>query len=523
VADQDIRKRLNYYTGLFLQEEDFIAEQNYHVAQQKEQNKLLLTPGIVDPNTGLVVTVSADKTKVTVSAGVAIDAAGNQLIVFDGDDNRKDIATTFTTEQDVFLTLSSQELITDAPPGGTGTRIFAKPKFEVIPTTLPPSEDVKIRLAQLKIGPAGIVGTPDFSVRKAAGVRVAGGLAGLKVGGTEVRSPGGTIELVQGSGSAIALTPNNTTKQITISENHSTLKTNPHTVTAAQVGALPLAGGGNVTGNVQVTGNINVRGTNTKLDVQTTSLGVTGTPGAAFIWNGSGAGSCGLVAKMTSTPTSAPNPLSAAVAGVANIDGVHGVYATAKAGTHALSVDGAARISGQISTTHALSIDGTARITGLISSTHLVDTFINASGQKLKTGDVIKLKGTPVTRFRGLNNKAPVAEVTLADRENDPLVIGIVDCEAIPDAESPDTRIDPEDPTFIENGGELYVVTLGTFAHCQVDATEAPIEVGDLLTSSKNPGHAKKATTPQIGSIIGKALEPMAKGTGYIAVFVNIQ
>lgn len=505
MADQDIRKRLNYYTGLFLQEEDFIAEQNYHVAQQKEQNKLLLTPGIVDPNTGLVVTVSADKTKVTVSAGVAIDAAGNQLIVLDGDDNRKDIATTFTTEQDVFLTLSSQELITDAPPGGTGTRIFAKPKFEVIPTTLPPSEDVKIRLAQLKIGPTGIVGTPDFSVRKAAGVRVAGGLAGLKVGGTEVRSPGGTIELVQGSGSAIALTPNSTTKQITISENHSSLKTNPHTVTAAQVGALPLAGGGNVTGNVQVTGNINVRGTNTKLDVQTTSLGVTGTPGAAFIWNGSGAGSCGLVAKMTSTPTSAPNPLSAAVAGVANIDGVHGVYATAKAGTHALSVD------------------GTARITGQISTTHLVDTFINASGQRLKTGDVIKLKGTPVTRFRGLNNKAPVAEVTLADRENDPLVIGIVDCEAIPDAESPDTRINPEDPTFIENGGELYVVTLGAFAHCQVDATEAPIEVGDLLTSSKNPGHAKKATTPQIGSIIGKALEPMAKGTGYIAVFVNIQ
>ncbi len=505
MADKDIRKRLNYYTGLFLQEEDFIAEQNYHVEQQKEQNKLLLTPGIVDPNTGLVVTVSADKTKVTVSAGVAIDAAGNQLIVFDGDDNRKDIATTLTTEQDMFLTLSSQELITDAPPGGTGTRIFAKPKFELIPTTLPPSEDVKIRLAQLKIGPTGIVGTPDFSVRKAAGVRVAGGLAGLKVGGTEVRNPGGTIELVQGSGSAIALTPNNTTKQITISENHSTLKTNPHTVTAAQVGALPLAGGGNVTGNVQVTGNINVRGTNTKLDVQTTIPGVTGTPGAAFVWNQAGAGSCGLVAKMTSTATSAPNPLSAAVAGVANIDGVHGVYATAKAGTHALNVD------------------GTARITGQISTTHLVDTFINASGEKLKTGDVIKLKGTPVTRFRGLNNKAPVAEVTLADQENDPLVIGIVDCEAIPDAESPDTRINPEDPTFIENGGELYVVTLGTFAHCKVDATEAPIEVGDLLTSSKNPGHAKKATKPQIGSIIGKALEPMAKGTGYIAVFVNIQ
>jgi len=68
-----------------------------------------------------------------------------------------------------------------------------------------------------------------------------------------------------------------------------------------------------------------------------------------------------------------------------------------------------------------------------------------------------------------------------------------------------------------------YLVTLGTFAHCKVDATESAIAVGDLLTSSNNPGHAKKATNPQIGSIIGKALEPLNEGTGYIAVFVNIQ
>ncbi len=507
MAEADIRKRLNYYTGLFLQEEDFKTEQNYHVEQRKEQNKLLLTPGIVNPNDGLEVTVSPDKTKVTVSAGVAIDVEGHQLIVLDGDPNRKDIPTTAASEQDVFLTISYQALTTDVPAGGTGTRIFEQPQFELIPTTPnPPSEDVKIRLVQLRIGPTGTLGTPDTSVRKAAGVRVAGGLTGLKVSGTEVTNPGGTIELVQGVGSALVLTPNVATKQITISENHSSIKTgNPHSVTAAQVGALPLSGGGNVTGNVQVTGNVNVLGTNTKLNVQTTSPGLSGTPGAAFVWNGSGAGACGLVAKMAATASSSLNLLSAAVAGVANIDGVHGVYATAKTGTHALNVD------------------GTARITGPISTTHLVDTFINASGQKLKTGDVIKLKGTPLTRFRGLNNKAPVAEVTLADRENDPLIIGIVDCEAIPDADSPDTRVGKDDPTFIENGGELYVVTLGTFAHCKVDASEHPIEVGDLLTSSKNPGHAQKANDPKIGSIIGKALEPLPGGTGYIAVFVNIQ
>lgn len=141
----------------------------------------------------------------------------------------------------------------------------------------------------------------------------------------------------------------------------------------------------------------------------------------------------------------------------------------------------------------------------------------------MRTGDLVRLKGTPISRFQGPSNKIPVAEVTLADKEDDTLVMGIVDCEAIPDPDTPDTRVNPEDPTFIENGSELFLVTLGAFAHCKVDATEAPIEVGDLLTSSANPGHAKKATNPKLGSIIGKALEPLKEGTGYIAVFVNIQ
>ena len=170
-----------------------------------------------------------------------------------------------------------------------------------------------------------------------------------------------------------------------------------------------------------------------------------------------------------------------------------------------------------------LYVAGKAIITGGVSSGHITDRFINRSGQRLRTGDVVKLKGTPIARFQGENNNVPIPEVTLADQENDNKVIGIVDSEAIPGPEVPDTRIGADDPTFIEDGGDLYVVILGTYAHCKVDATEAPIEVGDLLTSSNNPGHAKKATDPKLGSIIGKALEPLEQGTGYIAVFVNIQ
>ncbi len=170
----------------------------------------------------------------------------------------------------------------------------------------------------------------------------------------------------------------------------------------------------------------------------------------------------------------------------------------------------------------ALHVQGMAKFDGEKQG-FIVDTFVNASGQQLHMGDVVKLNGSKIRRFTGTDNRIPVTEVALADKENDNLVIGIVSAEAIPEPDAPDTRIGPEDPTFIEDGGELFVVTLGTFAHCKVDATKAPIAVGDLLTSSPTPGHAQKATAPKIGSIIGKALEPLAKGTGSIAVFVNIQ
>jgi len=151
----------------------------------------------------------------------------------------------------------------------------------------------------------------------------------------------------------------------------------------------------------------------------------------------------------------------------------------------------------------------------------VVDTFVNASGGRFQMGDVVKLKGGKIRRFTGTDNQIPVSEVILADTPNDHKVIGVVAGISVPEPDTPDTRV--EDPSFIGDGGELFVVTLGTFAHCKVDATKASIQVGDLLTSSATPGHAQKATEPKIGSIIGKALEPLEKGTGSIAVFVNIQ
>ncbi|HUL25884.1 MAG TPA: hypothetical protein VLW44_08955 [Streptosporangiaceae bacterium] len=60
---------------------------------------------------------------------------------------------------------------------------------------------------------------------------------------------------------------------------------------------------------------------------------------------------------------------------------------------------------------------------------------------------------------------------------------------------------------------------------CKVDARYAPIEVGDLLTTSDTTGHAMKATDPAqaFGSVIGKVLRPLLEGQGLIPVLIALQ
>lgn len=62
-------------------------------------------------------------------------------------------------------------------------------------------------------------------------------------------------------------------------------------------------------------------------------------------------------------------------------------------------------------------------------------------------------------------------------------------------------------------------------AYCLVDATDAPVGIGDLLTTSAVPGHAMKALDPlkAFGSVIGKALQPLTGGKGLIPILVRLQ
>jgi len=231
-------KRLHYFDHQFLVQADFSDEQQYHLDMRRRLNRLLYTFGIAE---GLAVAKSANKT-VTVRPGVALDRLGQELIVETDQVVDLSNATQFPANATVFITIAYQEQESD-PTTATGvsgnTRITEQPRIQAV-TTTPPTDGSVIRLARLTLDasanvPGNINDLFDGGVRQTVGPRGGQGLASLD----GVSNPGGNIDLIQAQ--AIVITPNDATNQITIGESHSALTNNPHNVTSAQIGALPLS------------------------------------------------------------------------------------------------------------------------------------------------------------------------------------------------------------------------------------------------------------------------------------------
>lgn len=78
--------------------------------------------------------------------------------------------------------------------------------------------------------------------------------------------------------------------------------------------------------------------------------------------------------------------------------------------------------------------------------------------------------------------------------------------------------------------GRVLVATTGR-VKVKVDAGDGPINIGDLLVTSDREGFAMKSVPVEFGGVrmhrpgtlIGKALEPLARGTGEILVLLSLQ
>jgi hypothetical protein len=209
-----------------------------------------------------------------------------------------------------------------------------------------------------------------------------------------------------------------------------------------------------------------------------------------------------------------------------------------------------------------LHVVGNVRIDGNLTATgkggYIMDKFINNLGETLEEGDVVVIGDNQATGRYGVDDRIPIPEVDLAQGVNDTRVCGIV-CQASIEEEDvnvegtvkgkkkqsaklsqrgskakaelrhPRKTAQPEheatDMTKVAAGQFGFMVTLGAFAHCKVDADIAPIKVGDLLTTSPTKGHAQKVKDPAqaIGAILGKALGALKKGKGTIPVIVTLQ
>ncbi len=70
-----------------------------------------------------------------------------------------------------------------------------------------------------------------------------------------------------------------------------------------------------------------------------------------------------------------------------------------------------------------------------------------------------------------------------------------------------------------------YPVALTGRVYVRCDASHGPIQPGDLLTTSKTPGHAMKVTdhSRAHGAVLGKAMTSLEESTGLVLVLVNLQ
>jgi hypothetical protein len=82
-----------------------------------------------------------------------------------------------------------------------------------------------------------------------------------------------------------------------------------------------------------------------------------------------------------------------------------------------------------------------------------------------------------------------------------------------------------------ESGSNKVLVATTGRVRVKVDATKSPIHIGDLLVTSDVPGVAMKSESLNLGGVqihrpgtlIGKALEPLEKGSGKILVLLSLQ
>jgi hypothetical protein len=163
------------------------------------------------------------------------------------------------------------------------------------------------------------------------------------------------------------------------------------------------------------------------------------------------------------------------------------------------------------SPTEKLDVTGNVKVTGNINATGTINAKYQDvaewvdSSQELAAGTVVVLDSTKSN------------QVIASTQSYDARVAGVI-------------SLQPGVALGERGEGRVLVATTGR-VKVKVDATNGPINIGDLLVTSDKEGVAMKSVPVEIGGIrihrpgtlIGKALEPLAGGKGEILVLLSLQ
>jgi hypothetical protein len=153
----------------------------------------------------------------------------------------------------------------------------------------------------------------------------------------------------------------------------------------------------------------------------------------------------------------------------------------------------------------------------------------NGGEQALEPGDVVVFSGMAAPLEEGA---PPVIQVARAASANSTAVAGVVyrrfDAQALqarPQPEQPDgglpAEVTPDGPV---PAGEYLLLVVEGPAQVKASALAGAIQPGDLVSSAGEMGHAARIVDAALpGTVLGKALEPLAAGQQLIYIFVTLQ
>ena len=263
---------------------------------------------------------------------------------------------------------------------------------------------------------------------------------------------------------------------------------------------MVIDGSGNVgIGTTSPSSHLHLYGNSQQVDIQSSTSTA---PVWQRLYNGGGIAYIGVEGSTVGGFQTGSTPYATVIGSGAS--GVPLQFSTA--GTVRTTIDSAGNVGiGKTNPSVALDVVGSINLTGTVNAKYQDVAEWVPSSEKLSTGTVVVLDSTKSN------------QVTSSTTSYDTRVAGVVsDQPGIALGEKSETKV------LVATTGRVKV---------KVDASEGAIHIGDLLVTSDIPGVAMKSEPVNLGgvqihrpgSLIGKALEPLEKGSGEILVLLSLQ